>query len=544
MKKKIKILLFICFIVGMILSFLSVAGAADRAFRMCNVWPCYIDPSRGSDSYSMEVVINLYDSLVIPDLKGIPQPLVAESWDTSDDGKAWTFHLRPGIKFHDGNELTAEDVKFSMDRLITIGQGFAYLFIDSVHSTEVVDSRTVVFHLNKPCAPFLGMIIRLYILNKDLVMKHIVKPGSYGDMGDYGVGWLTVNDAGSGPYILEKYAPQEYVNMVLNPNYWKPLDPNVPDEFRIYNIGDPVVNKIMLSNRELEVTYHSFTPEATEAMDRIEGVDIARFPANRLYYLMMHTRKPPTDDVHFRKAMAWALDYKTIVEEIVPGSIYSAGPVAKVCPGHDPTVLEYHQDLDKAREELKKSKYYNKLDEYPVTFNWYAAQAAQERIALLLMANMAELGIKVISVKTPWPKMEEETSSIETSPNMMIAGLSADYAEAGAILVAKYTSATVKGWTQNEWLLDPELDASIEDALETIDQKERFDKYGKIQHYITEDLCPTIFLFNVTFLTPYQSAYVDWPGGQGIGSAVANYEYYGPFIRVYKEKRDTLYKSK
>ena len=542
MKKKIKILLFICFITGMILSFLSVAGAADRPFRMCDGWPCYIDPSRGTDSASTISVLNLYDSLVIPDVKGIPQPLIAESWGISDDKKAWTFHLRTGIKFHDGTELTAEDVKFSMDRLTTIGEGYAYLFITKVLSTEVVDSRTVVFHLNEPCGPFLSMLIRLYILNKDLVMKHIEKPGPYGDMGDYGKGWLNTNDAGSGPYMLKEYLPQESVAMVVNPNYLKPLDPNVPDEFKIFNIRDEVIIKTMLANRELEVGYSNLTTEALEAMDKIKGIDISKFPANSMLYYMMHTKKPPTDDVHFRKALAWGLDYKTIVEKIKIGSTYATGPVPKICPGYDPTVLQYHQDLDKAREELKKSKYYNELDKYPVTIYWNANRAEQEKITLLFMSNMADLGVKIISVKTPWMKLEEDTASIERSPNITTVEVAAEYAEAGAFLEAKYKSESAKSWSQNEWLLDPELDASIDDAIETIDQKERFAEYSKILHYITEDLCPTIFLCDNTMTIPYQSAYVDWPGGHGIGNAVAYYDYYGPNIRIYKEKMLDLLK--
>ena len=542
MKKKIKILLFICFITGTILSFLSVAGAADRPFRMCDGWPCYIDPSRGTDSTSTESVLNLYDSLVIPDVKGVPQPHIAESWNVSDDKKSWTFHLRTGIKFHDGTELTAEDVKFSMDRLTTIGEGYAYLFTERVLSTEVVDSRTVVFHLNKPCGPFLGMIVRLYILNKDLVMEHIEKPGPYGDMGDYGKEWLNANDAGSGPYMLKEYLPQESVTMAVNPNYWKPLDPNVPDEFAIFNIRDAVTIKTMLVNRELEVGYGGLTIEAVEAMDKIEGIDIAIFPTNSLLYYMMHTKKPPTDDVHFRKALAWGLDYKTIIEKIQPGVTYSVGPVPQICPGFDPTVLQYHQDFDKAREELKKSKYYNELDKYPVTVHWNANQPGQEKITLLFMSNMAELGIKVVSVKTPWMMIEEQSASIERSPNIMTVRVAAEYAEAGAFLMSKYTSETTKTYTQNEWLLDPNLDASIADAIETVDQEERFTKYSKLLHDITEDLCPSIFLYDKTSTIPYQSAYVDWPGGHGIGSAVASYEYYGPNIRIYKEKMLDLLK--
>jgi len=543
MKKIIKKMLFVCFIMVIVLSSLSIAGAADRPFRSCWGWPTFIDPAVGSDFSSCISLVNLYDSLVIPDAKGVPQPLVAENWSTSDNGKDWTFRLHPGIKFHDGTELTAEDVKFSMDRIVTIGEGFAFLFTERVLSTEIVDKDTLVFHLNKPCGPFLNMLVRLYILNKNLVMRHIKKPGSYGDMGDYGKGWLNTNDAGSGPYAVKEYLPQESLTMVVNPNYWKSLNPNVPDELKLFNIHENATVKTMLVNREVEVGHPFHSREALEAMDKQEGIDIARFSAPGQLYYMMNTKKAPTDDVHFRKALAWGFDYKTVVEKIWPSVTYARGPIPKIIPGFDPTVLQYHQDLDKAREELKKSKYYNELDKYPVTVHWNPTMPDEEKITLLFMSDMAKLGIRIISVKTPWTKIVEESASVEASPNIMTVMVDADYAEAGSFFESRYKSDSAATWTQNEWLLDPNLDARIDDAIETIDTKERFKKYGELSHYITEDLCPSIFIFDEASNFPYQSTYVDWPCAQGLGgNSVMGYGFYGPSIKIYKEKRDNLLK--
>ena len=541
MNKIIKIVLISLCVIGMILVNLNVVGAVERPFRSCWGWPTFIDPAVGSDFSSTIALLNLYDTLTLPDVKGTAQPHVAKNWTISDDGLSYTFYLHSGIKFHDGTELTAEDVKFSLERLVTIGEGYAYLFMDKVVNAEVVDNHTLVFHLDKPCGPFLGMLVRLYILNKDLVMKNIKKPGPYGNMGDYGKEWLVTHDAGSGPYTVKEYLPQESVSMGINLDYWQPFDPNVPDEIKLFNINENATVKTLLQNREVEIGHPFHSTEALESMDKIEGVDIAKFPMSGMLYYMIHTKKPPTDDIHFRKALAWALDYKTVVEDIWPGVSFARGPIPKITPGFDPTVLQYHRDLDKAKEELKKSKYYGQLDKYSIAIHWCATMPDEEKIALLFMSNCAELGIKIVSVKTPWSKMVEEAASIEESPNIMNVMVSADYAEAGSFFESRYKSDSAATWMQNEWLLDPDLDARIDEAIETIDQKERFAKYSELQQYIV-DLCPSIFLFDQGAKYPYQSSYVDWPAARGEVPPVMGYAFYGPFTKIYKEKRLDLLK--
>jgi len=541
MKKKIKKLLFIYTIIGMVLICFSVAGAADRPLRIASGWPAFIDPAVGSDLTSCKLLVNLYDALVFTDKdSGLPVPSIAKSWEVTDEGDQWTFYLNEGIEFHDGTELTAEDVKFTLDRLNTIGEGFAFLFIGRVDSVEVIDRYTVRFHLKKGIGPFLGMLSRLYIVNKDLVLENIVKPGPYGDMGDYGKEWLNSHDAGSGPYLLTEYLPQESATLGLFSNYWQALDPLVPDQMIVYNMTESSTIKSMLSRRELEIAYHHNSREALASMDQIEGVDIKRCPQNGEMYYMLNTRKPPTDDVHFRKAMAWALDYQTIVDQIWVGVSRSRGPIPKGVPGYDPTVLQYNMDLDKAKEELSKSKYYNELDKYPVGVYWLDRIPDEEKIALLFMSNMDKLGIKVNSIKTPWTKMVEDSGSLETSPNIMTITVNGDFLEAGSLLANRYSSEAAPTWTQNEWILDPELDARINDAIATIDEEERFAKYSDIIHYVHEELCPSLCLFDMAMNIPYQSAYVDWPVGESM--SLMGYEFYLPDFRVYPEKRQELLK--
>ncbi len=146
------------FIVVLLVMALSVAALAGGALRVTFAWPTYIDPAVGSDFSSSASIVNLYDSLVYPDTKGNPLPHVATSWETSADSLTWTFHLRNDVKFHDGTPLTATDVKYSMDRLTTIGEGYAFLFVGRVESTTVIDDYTIQFKLSQPFGPFISTL--------------------------------------------------------------------------------------------------------------------------------------------------------------------------------------------------------------------------------------------------------------------------------------------------------------------------------------------------------------------------------------------------
>jgi peptide/nickel transport system substrate-binding protein len=520
---------------------LGFAVASERQIRMDLPYPCYIDPAVGTDMASACSYVNLYDTLVYPDIKGDPQPHIAESWEVSEDRANWTFYLRSGIKFHDGTELTAEDVKFSMDRLKTIGEGFGYLF-DEVSSVEVISKYTVVFHLEDSFGPFLMTLYRFCILNKDLVMANIKKPGPYGDMGDYAKQYLMTHDAGSGPYMVKEFPLAEYLLTIQNPNYWLPLDPNSPDEFKIILTTEPVTVRLMMSRRELEISDGWQPNEVLTTLDKIEGVDILNSFALGISKVgMMNTKKPPTDDIHFRKAIAWAVDYQTIVDRIYTGSIRSKGPVPQRLAGSDPTVFQYHRDLNKAMEELKQSKYYGQLDKYPVTVVSESGDFDAEKVGLLLMSNLNDIGIKVEVQNIPWAKIVDESAALETSPNIMTLLVAPHYPEAGSILSVRYKSSSVATYEQNEWLLDPKYDAMIEDALGTIDQEERFAKYSKLQQYIV-DLCPTLFLADFVQKHAYQKAYIDWPAAKGEEIPIMGYNFAARFIKVYPDKRAELLK--
>jgi peptide/nickel transport system substrate-binding protein len=555
--RRIGVVLVVFLISALLLTFggsstgISKTGAytakpTDYTIHTTEDWPTYIDPAVGNDFSDSIALLNLYDSLVFPTVQGTVKPSLAVKWSISKNGLVYTFTLRQGVKFHNGDVLTGADVAFSMNRLLTIGQGFAYLFKPYVQSAKATGKYTVVITLKKSFGPFISALPRLYIADQRTVMAHIVKPGSYGAFGDYGTKWLLTHDAGSGPYTVKTYNVISDLLTAKFANYWGGWSPNAPNFFEELATSQPASEYATFATRNLDITDELLPLETYQSMAKLKGTTVVTFLNGHNLNIMLHTKKAPTDDVHFRKALAYVFDYKEVTSSIYPGSVKSKGPVPATLPGFDPNLPQYNTDLQKAKAELALSKYANKLDQYPVSLSWCAEAPAEEKVALLFQADAAEIGIKVQITRKPFGSMEADATNIKTTPNASIVFVAPDYPEAGAMLSVRYSSASAGSWEQCEWLQNSAIDKMINDALGTVDQTARLKKYYAIQAKIV-DLCPTIWVMDQAEERAYQSAYVDWPVGDAIkagktavGSPVMGYNLYAHDMKIFPQKRAAL----
>lgn len=535
-----KVLLF-AVVLLILLSGLAYSSEEESIIRMTEDWPTYIDPAVGSSFSDCIAIVNLYDSLVFPNNDGSVRPHLAKEWEISDDGLVYTFKLRKGVKFHSGNEVTAEDVVFSVKRLVTIGEGFGYLFTPVIEDVKAIDKHTVQFKLKKPFGPFILALVRLYILEKDLVLDHIEKPGPYGNMGDYGKKWLLTNDAGSGPYKVKEVKMAEYVCGERFGDWWGGWEPNSPKYFKLMGTVEPITVRTLMAKKELEITDELQPLENYQIMDKMEGVDVVSYLNGGNLNIMLHTQKPPTDDVHFRKALAYLMDYETVCDVIFPGSVPSYGPVPQNLPGHAPGLYQYKYNVEKAKKELAKSKYANQLSQYPVELSWCAEVPTEKKLALLFQANASKLGIRVNVTKKPFGSMIADAQTKETTPNASVVFVSPHFAEAGSMLMTRYHSSSCGTWEQCEWLQNDEIDKMIEDALATVDKEERFRKYAVIQEKIV-DLCPTIWVMDRAERRAYQEDYVYWLAAEyakegKVRVSIMGYDQYVHDMKVYPKKR-------
>jgi peptide/nickel transport system substrate-binding protein len=504
--------------------------ADTRVLRVTFSWPNRIDPAVGNDYASSTSLANLYDTLVFPTADGGVRPALAESWDVSTDGLIYTFHLRTDVTFHDGTPLKASDVVYSFNRLAEIGEGFAYLVTPHISEMKTLDDYTVEITLVQPSALFLASLVRLYVANEAQVRANTNPVGPYGENGDYGKEWLQTNDAGSGPYTVKEFPLEQHLLMEKFNNWWGEFHPNAADEVRFIGTTEAVTVRSLMQNNQLEISDQWQSFEAYEALERIEGVEIAPLPSMSSFYYMVNNKKAPTDDIHCRKAMAYAFDYDVAVSLEWPGTQQMKGPVPAGLAGHNPNVYVFKRDLDRAREELAQCQYAAEIASYPIVLQWVAEVPDEEKWALLFQSNLAEIGMPVEVVQVPWLSLVENTSQLETSPNIATIYVSSDLPEAGLMLNQRYHSSTAATWQQNEWLEDPNLDALIEDALATLDDQERYSKYHVIQDYLV-DIVASMWIYDQVEKHAYRTC-VDWPAVRDETSIIMGYQLYAADIGV------------
>ena len=494
-----------------------------------------IDPGVGSDFGASTVLVNLYDSLVMPTAEGSVEPWIATEWSTSEDGLTWTFKIRDDVTFHSGNKLTAEDVAYTMNRMLTIGEGFAFLYTDTVESATAIDDTTVEFKCKQVSGTLLSCLARLYILDSALVQENYAS-GDYGDNGDYGKAFLLENDAGRGPYKLKEYAASEYVHGEKFEDYWAGIDEDCPQEFKAIGTNEAVTIKTMMQRKELEIADQYQSAETVNALDQMDGIDVMNTRLGTIAYLFINNSKAPTDDVHIRNALAYMLDYDTICKDILPESAKADSIIASTLLGHK-AMFNYEYNIEKAKEEIAQSKYADNLADYPIEVCWVAETPDREKLALLIQSVASQVGMNVEVVKTPWNSVIENSSSVETTPHVVTTTLTGDYMEAGSILSAAVRSVDVGTWKNCCWIDDSELDAMIDDALITMDENERVQKYEAIQDYLS-DKCVMIPLAETTARFAYQSSYVEWNAAQPDQLIpLEGYAHYMRNIKVYPDKK-------
>ena len=467
-----------------------------------------IDPAVITDLVGSVCVENLYDNLPYPD----ETPNLATDWEASPDGLEYTFHLKEGVKFHSGNDLTASDVVFSFNRFKTIGQGFAYLF-DTVEECVADDDYTVRFVLAEPLGSFMGIIWHLYILDEETVMANIVDDGTYGEYGDYAMAWLLDNDAGSGPYTATEMVHSDYFLASRFPDWhmgWEGRE-NAPEQFQAIYLTEPSTQQTMMANQELEISSPWFAPENYEALDEIEGVELAFTTWACTQYIFFNTQAAPTDDLNYRKALSCLLDYESFLGPVFYGAERSVGPVSSAINGHNDSCTTYNYDIEQAKEYLAQSRYADTYQDIELECFLLDSAPALEKMMLSLQANCAQVGITMNIRKGPWLTYQEQISNPDSAPNVSTCNITPSVNDAASVMRTLFGSATQGTFENPTWVSTPELDERLDTAVTILDTDERNAAAMELQDYVMAELCASAPVADMANPYAYQSTYIDWP---------------------------------
>lgn len=472
-----------------------------------------LDPAKMNDEASSLAVVNMYDPLLYPKVaeKSMePGPHLATSWTVSEDGKTYTFTLKQGVKFHDGTELEADDVVFSMDRMLKIKKGVSWLWDGVLEpgSTVAKDKYTVVLNLKKPFAPFLATLTQLFIVNKDQVLAK-KQAGDFGDFGDYGQAYLETADAGSGPYKFESQVKGSELVMVKFPDYWKGWKPNQVEKAIHKVVPEEATVKLLIKSGEADMINQWVSVETFNELKKEQGIVVEEIPGVQLFHLPMNMKKKPTDNINVRMAIAYAFDYETANKTILDGAAPAQGPVPNKAYGHNDEIQPMKRDVQKAKDYLAKSGY--KPGELTVDYVYVDSLPSERKIGLLLQSNLEEIGINVNVIGVPWVKMTEMAVKPETSPNLAAVFLSLRYPSPDAHTFGQYHPSSWGSYRSMSFYKRDDVSKVLESARDSVKVEDQIKYYKQSQAMVMEDM-PSVYIGNPLHRIAYQSrvkGYVD-----------------------------------
>jgi len=307
-----------------------------------------LDPVSTDNGESIKVIVNVFEPLVTyADETTDLVPCLAESWEQSDDGLTWTFHLRPGVKFHDGTPMNAEAVVFSFERMLhedpahlyTMARPYRpnYMMVDKV---EAVDERTVRFTLKEPSAVFLANIA--------MFPASIVSPTAVKKRKES----FTKEPVGTGPFRFKSWQRDQQLVLEANPDYWG--EPPGVERVVFVPVSDDETRRRQLALGEIHIA-DNLPPAVIDAVAREPGVVTQLQPGLNVGYLTMNTEKPPLNNRKVRQAVARAIDKKTLIEQYYAGY---GRPAVNMVPytmwGHDDALYERLVDTQYDPQEAKR----------------------------------------------------------------------------------------------------------------------------------------------------------------------------------------------
>jgi peptide/nickel transport system substrate-binding protein len=474
-------------------SCLTSPAFAEKVLRLDEVAVGELDPGKASDYADSILMFNVYDTLLLP-MQGGPGyvPHLASDW--SADGNVFTFTLRDDVTFQSGNPLTAEDVVFSMERMQALGAGLSYLF-GEVESTEAIDAHTVRFTLASAYAPFIASLVRLPIVDKQLVMANLGE--GEGEMGDWGQAFLSANGAGTGAYSVRSHNPQDETVMVRNESYFLGVPEVAPDTVRLRYGLEAATVRTLIAQGEHDIASQWLPPEVVKALAD-DGAQLLTETGTGAFYVKMNTAKPPLDDVNCRLALSHAFDYETAIRMIAITDTVSAGsPSTGAVPvgmfGSNPPEEALSRDLDQAKQYLAECQY--DPSEFNLELSWIAEVPLEERFALLMQANFAEIGIESTISKVPWALFTEQVAKPENTPNISQIFVNSVTGDPDTLLYGMYHSSTPGTWQSPEYLNDPEVDAALDAGRSSADPQAREAAYSALNDRLMA-IAPTIYGFD------------------------------------------------
>lgn len=340
--------------------------------------PAGLDPHKVPAHASVRIYTKIYDSLVKTDKDMNYVPNLAKSWETPDN-TTYIFKLRDNVKFHNGRKMTAEDVKYSFERIMNPDTAsIAKSYFSKVKEINVIDEYTIEFKLSEPYAPFMSYMSSSYAV---VVAKEVVE--EHGD--------LMQNACGTGPFMLGEWIPDNSITLVKNPDYYLEEQPKL--DKLVYNvIADEASRVAALRTGAVHVT--TLSPQSLPLLKKNKDVTIKSYQSNNYTFLGFNLNIEPFNNPKVRQAMSLAVDREAMIKTVFNGDAVVTGPVPKALGKWAVDVESnelYKQDIDKAKKLLAEAGYPEGFEMKITALGGYPDIVGTAQV---LQQQLAQIGIK------------------------------------------------------------------------------------------------------------------------------------------------------
>jgi len=437
-----------------------------------------------SDNNSIWTMLLIYDQLTRPTTDGLSvEPSLATSWDISTDGKTYTFHLRHGVTFHDGSPMTADDVKFSVERAVNLKNSQWSFLFGAFKGMEVVDTYTVRAHLSAPHAPFLSDVA---LFATSVLPKKLVE-----SMGES----FFNHPIGTGPFMFKSWNRGSQLVFARNPHHFRGPRPYV-DEFHNIVVPDANTRVLQVQNGELDIAL--FVPPA--AAGGLAGNPAVTLHTDQFFdshfITIQTTAKPYLGDKLVRQAMNHAIDKDAIVKYFLFGHGEASGQALPQMFGYTASIQPYAYDLNLAKSLLKKSSFPNGFS--TVLLVDASTAVVDKQIAEYVQQQLGKIGIKVSIVVQP----DAVNLAATQSPHyeMNVGYMTSDIVDPDELV--SFAMAGTVGGTNSIWTYynNPTVNNLAVRAAGILDRNQRQKLYDQANQTFHDD-APMIFLYRTPSLS-------------------------------------------
>ena len=373
-----------------LLLFLGSMGWAEKSIVVAQAENLTtLDVHMQGDMSDMAVLINLYDTLLTRDSNGDIQPNLATEWENVD-GTTWRFKIREGVTFHNGEQLTADTVAYSLNRVMDPETKSPIQEFRTFDSVDAVDAHTVEIHTNviDPMLP-----AKLTLFGGAIVpMKYIQ---------DNGADYFANHPVGTGPFKFVEWVKDDRVVLEKNPDYWKGAP--ALDKVTFVGIPNAASRVSALMTGEVDVA----TQLPSDFISTVEGNPDTRVDSTqglRIYYLSTAYPDGPTSDARVRQAISYAIDTQLLIDELFGGqAVQIAAPVASANFGYDPSLDPYPYDPEKAKQLLADAGYPDGF-----TIDFATRPGIYEDLAVAITGMLENVGINTNLQRLPAGEYSEK----------------------------------------------------------------------------------------------------------------------------------------